>query len=80
MGFGQPYRSKRREAVKLTNEEKLDIEEETFNEILFMIVELQLKTSRLYRLTVDCEPQDTNCPAKILVQSPKLKWEVIQEI
>ncbi|TRZ81770.1 hypothetical protein D4R86_02205 [bacterium] len=66
--------------MKLTNEEKRDIEEKTFNEIMFMIVELQLKTSRLYRFTVDCEAQDTNCPAKILVESPKFNWEVIQEI
>ena len=41
--------------MKMTNEEKCSLEEETFNEILFMIVGLQLKTSRLYRFTVDCE-------------------------
>jgi len=52
----------------------------TANEIMFMIVELQLKTSRLYKFTSDCKAQDTNCPAKVLVQSPQFKWEVIQEI
>ena len=66
--------------MKMTDEEKLALEEETFNEVLFMIVELQLKTSRLYKFTVDCEAQDTACPAMALVESTKSKWEVIQEI
>jgi hypothetical protein len=65
---------------KMTDEEKRTLEEETFNEIMFMIVELQLKTSRLYKFTSDCKAQDTDCPAKVLVESSQFKWEVIQEI
>lgn len=64
----------------MTKEEKTQIEEDTFNEIMFMIVELQLKTNRLYKFTMDQEACDTNCSAKVLVQSPSFKWEIIQEI
>jgi hypothetical protein len=64
----------------MTEEEKRSLEEETFNEIIFMIIELQLKTSRLYKFTSSCEVQDTDCPAKFLVESSQFKWDVIQEI
>ena len=65
---------------KLTNEEKIQLEEETFGEIIFMIIELQLKTSRLYKFEMTHDAKDTECPAKVLVESPKFKWEVVQEI
>ena len=65
---------------KLTNDEKRNLEEETFGEIIFMIIELQLKTSRLYKFEMTHDAKDTDCPAKALVESPKFKWEVVQEI
>ena len=45
-----------------------------------MIIELQLKTSRLYKFEMTHDAKDTDCPAKVLVESPRFKWEVVQEI
>ena len=65
---------------KLTDEEKSNLEEKTFGDIVFMIIEPQLKTSRLYRFEITHNAKDTNCPAKALVESPKFKWGIVQEI